>query len=182
MNQPTFEASQEILLTDGTVMVQAYETGNWYRLTPDSSGSYINGNWSQLASMPSGYAPLYFASAVLPDGRVLLEGGEYNGGTTPTETNLGAIFDPVADTWTSVGAPPGWSEIGDGQSVVLPGGTKQFAAWFTHGVERGGDLRQAIYHCRHETEALDAVEVFFSRLIAAPSHVPASRVPQPQFA
>jgi hypothetical protein len=39
------------------------------------------------------------------------------------ETNRGAIYDPVADSWTSVPAPSGWSQIGDAQSVVLPDGT-----------------------------------------------------------
>lgn len=42
------------------------------------------------------------------------------------------------------------------------GKMKQFAAWFTHGVERGGELRQAIYQCRTETEAVDRVEAFFA--------------------
>ena len=75
-------------LTDGQVLVQeenpsnAAGTGNWWVLTPDSSGSYQNGTWSQVESMPSGYAPQYYASAVLPDGRLVIEGGEYNGTNT----------------------------------------------------------------------------------------------------
>ncbi len=28
--------------------------------------------------MPSNYVPLYFASAVLPDGKLIVNGGEYN--------------------------------------------------------------------------------------------------------
>ncbi len=36
------------LLTDGTVM--ALSGGNYYKLTPDATGSYVNGTWSQLAS------------------------------------------------------------------------------------------------------------------------------------
>jgi len=38
----------------------------------------VNGTWLQLASLPPGYSPLYFASAVLPDGRLIVEGGEFN--------------------------------------------------------------------------------------------------------
>ena len=127
-NQPTFNASTALLLTDGTVMVAAlasadgYGSGQWWKLTPDAAGSYVNGTWSQLASLPSGYAPLYFASAVLPDGRVLVEGGEYNG-ASEAETNLGAIYQPTTNTWTSVSPPTNWPNIGDGQSVVLPNGT-----------------------------------------------------------
>ncbi|MGH9535596.1 MAG: tRNA dihydrouridine synthase DusB [Terriglobales bacterium] len=47
------------------------------------------------------------------------------------------------------------------------GKMKQFAAWFTHGVQRGGDLRQAIYHCRGEAEALAQVEAFFAACAAS---------------
>ena len=121
-NQPTFDTDTALLLTDGTVIVHEYSTPNWWRLTPDITGSYVNGTWSQIASMPSNYGPLYFASAVLPDGRVLLEGGEYNFGVG-TETNLGAIYDPVANVWTPVSPPAGWSTIGDSPCVVLQDGT-----------------------------------------------------------
>jgi len=124
VNQPPFTAGATLLLTDGTVL--AHDEGAdfqaWYKLTPDASGSYVKGTWSRLASLPSGYAPLYFGSAVLPDGRVIIEGGEYNFGV-PTWTNLGAIYDPLRDTWTSVAPPAGWQNIGDAQSAVLANGT-----------------------------------------------------------
>jgi hypothetical protein len=83
---------------------------------------YINGTWTQKASLPAGYSPLYFASAVLPDGRVIINGGEYNYGAE-VWTNQGAIFNPVLDTWTSVTPPPGWATIGDAPSTVLANGT-----------------------------------------------------------
>lgn len=121
--QPCFDPGTSLLLTDGSVMVQGTFSGNWYRLAPDNSGSYLNGTWSQLASLPSGYAPLYFASAVLPDGRVIVEGGEYNYGTSPlASTTLGAIYSPVSDEWTSVPPPFGWCCISDTQSAVLANG------------------------------------------------------------
>jgi hypothetical protein len=59
------------------------------------------------------YAPLANASAVLPDGRVIVMGGEYNwlgnkySNGEPVWTSLGAIYDPVANTWTPVSAPAG---------------------------------------------------------------------------
>src|SRR5437764_306212 len=77
-NQPPAGALVEFLLTDGTVMVQSYNESTWYKLTPDNTGSYVNGTWKQVASLPSGYQPLYFASAVLADGRLVITGGEYN--------------------------------------------------------------------------------------------------------
>ena len=115
-------AGSEFLMTDGTVMVQDVCASNWYGLTPDANGSYLNATWKQRASLPSNYAPLYFASAVLPDGKLIINGGEYNF-CQSAETMLGAIYDPVADTWTRVSPPSGWSEIGDAQSAVLADGT-----------------------------------------------------------
>ena len=122
VNQPPFQTDTALLLTDGTVMVHQYSSPNWWRLTPDNTGSYLNGTWSQLASMASNYGPLYFASAVLADGRVIVEGGEYNF-LQLVESNLGSIYDPVANTWTPVTAPAGWSTIGDSPGLVLANGT-----------------------------------------------------------
>jgi len=122
VNQPTVQTDTALLLTDGTVMMHQYNSPNWWRLTPDNTGSYLNGTWSQLASMAANYAPLYYASAVLADGRVIVEGGEYNF-LQPVETNLGSIYDPVANAWTSVSPPAGWSTIGDSPGCVLADGT-----------------------------------------------------------
>jgi hypothetical protein len=101
---------------------------DWWKLTPDQSGSYANGTWTQVASTPAGYSPLYHSSAALRDGRLIIEGGEYICDPTTFNcnavwTNLGAIYDPVADTWTPVNPPHGWTSVGDAQSVVLPDGT-----------------------------------------------------------
>jgi hypothetical protein len=74
-NPPTFITDTALVLTDGTVMVHEYCTSNWHRLTPDNRGSYLNGTWSTLASMPSNYGPLYFASGVLRLGGGLVVGG-----------------------------------------------------------------------------------------------------------
>ncbi len=116
-------ADTALLMTNGTVMVHDACTSHWKALAPDKNGSYINGTWTRAASMPSNYGPLYFASAVLPDGKLIVNGGEYNFCGNPVETNLGAIYDPVANKWTAVSAPSGWSTIGDGQSTVLENGT-----------------------------------------------------------
>jgi hypothetical protein len=112
------------LLTDGRVLLHEEQSNaqNWYTLTPDNTGSYINGTVKQIASLPSGYAPLYFGSVVLPDGRYIIEGGEYNNGQADW-TNLGAIYDPVKNKWTSVKPPTGWNMIGDAQAILLANGT-----------------------------------------------------------
>ncbi len=123
-NVPNIAGGAIELLTDGRVLVQDLNTCNqWWTLTPSSSGSYESGTWTQVATMPAGYAPIYFGSAVLPDGRYITEGGEYNNCGTPTWTALGAIYDPVANTWTSVTPPSGWTSIGDSPSVILNNGT-----------------------------------------------------------
>jgi len=121
VSQPPDGAGIGFLLTDGTVMFQGNGLSDWYKLAPDATGSYVNGKWTRLANLPSGYVPDAFASAVLADGRVVIVGGEYNNGAFAL-TNLGAIYDPKANTWTNLPAPSGWQYIGDSPSVVLPNG------------------------------------------------------------
>ncbi len=120
-HQPPDGAGIDFLLTDGTVLVQGDQGQDWWKLTPDINGSYVNGTWSQVASLASNYDPYAFASATLADGRVLIEGGEYNFGAF-TLTNLGAIYDPALNTWTALNPPTGWDYIGDSPSTVLPNG------------------------------------------------------------
>ena len=120
-NQPPDGAGLSFLLTDGTILFQGNSLSDWYRLTPDQNGSYLNGTWSQAASLPTGYAPLDFSSQMLPTGQLVVLGGEYNSNNFVL-SNLGAIYDPVADTWTSLAAPTGWDYIGDSPSIVLSDG------------------------------------------------------------
>jgi hypothetical protein len=126
-NVPNIGAGAMALLTDGRVLIHDESGnpgtwGNWWTLTPDINGNYVTGTWTQVASLPSGYGPLYFASAVLPDGRYIIEGGLYNLGAD-SWSNRGAIYDPVANTWTTVSPPSGWASIGNGPSAVLASGT-----------------------------------------------------------
>jgi len=118
-------------LTDGTVVIQDFCTSNWYKLTPDNKGNYVNGSWSAIAAMPKGYQPLFFATQILPSGQMIVNGGEYNGeGAGKCEEgwyNLGAIYDPVANKWTAVAPPAGWAMIGDAESVILPNGSYMVA-------------------------------------------------------
>ena len=109
------------LLTDGTVLAQGGQGQDWWKLTPDINGSYVNGTWTQVASLASNYDPYAMASQTLADGRVLIEGGEYNFGSF-SFTNLGAVYDPVANTWTNLTPPSGWGYIGDSPSTILPNG------------------------------------------------------------
>lgn len=115
-----FAASTALLLTDGTVMVQEGNGKRWARLTPDAFGSYQNGTWTMLPQMND--PRLYYASAVLGDGRVVVAGGEYHGGNTAVEFNGVEIYDPVANAWHTVAPPSGWSTIGDAPCSVLANG------------------------------------------------------------
>ncbi|MDB5692128.1 MAG: hypothetical protein JWO81_1191 [Alphaproteobacteria bacterium] len=140
-NQPPVGVYLAMLLTDGTVMAQANPTGapgmsagDFYRLTPDASGDYAAGTWSRLAAPPAGYAPYASAEAVLADGRVLFVGGEYNQDDYRLPfgphglTNMSAVFDPVANSWTMIPPPPGQDYIGDVPSTVLPDGRFVFGS------------------------------------------------------
>jgi hypothetical protein len=136
VHAPPASVGAMLLLTDGRILVHSEPNcngcsgnySNWYTLTPDNTGSYVNGTWKQVASMPTGYAPLFFGSAVLKDGKVVVQGGEYNctGSCGAVWQSLGALYDPVANTWTSTTAPTK-SNIGDAQSVVLSDGTWMLA-------------------------------------------------------
>ncbi|HXU26722.1 MAG TPA: T9SS type A sorting domain-containing protein [Bacteroidia bacterium] len=108
-----------LLLSDGTVMAKtifcACDTiGNvWDKLTPDSTGSYVNGTWTRLAPMHD--TRLYFASQVLKDGRVFVAGGEYGSGGSKAET-----YNPLTDTWTM--APNSGKFFADANSEILNDG------------------------------------------------------------
>jgi hypothetical protein len=149
---PSGFAEHCLLLTDGTVMCHEYNTNRWHRLKPDINGSYQNGSWDvpgfTVADMPDGtdpavpacaggcvYRPLFFASAVLADGRVVVIGGEYIN-LSAVWSNIGFLYDPVANTWSAQLTVPagfvgsngaGTGGIGDAQSIVLEDGTMLLA-------------------------------------------------------
>ena len=79
---PPSAVAHAVLLTDGSVLVNSFffshHADPWYRLVPDATGSYIHGTWKNAGTLPTGYNPLYFASSVLPNGQVVVMGGEYN--------------------------------------------------------------------------------------------------------
>jgi Kelch motif protein len=133
-NQPPFSTSTMLLLTDGRVMAQEEGTQHWYALTPDTSGSYVDGSWSALADMA--IFRRYYASAILRDGRVIVIGGEQS--SAGDDTNRGEIYDPVADAWTPIPPPPGWAMVGDASCCLLPNGTLMIGALV--------DPRCAIFH------------------------------------
>ena len=100
-----------IQATDGSILVQAYDGQTWMKLTPDDKGSYLNGTWTTLASEP--VARLYFASQIMPDGRLFVVGGEYSGpGLLPNWSNTGEIYDPMANKWTPIAPYPNQPNCG----------------------------------------------------------------------
>jgi hypothetical protein len=115
-------AGTAVLQTDGRVMVQDSDTGIWLLLEPTLEGTYAGGTWAPVPVMPGTDNPLYFASAILPDDRMVVEGGEYQAGTQDDST-LGAIYDERLNAWGKIKPPSGWKKIGDAPSVVLPDGT-----------------------------------------------------------
>jgi hypothetical protein len=149
---PSFNPGAMLLLTDGTVMVQdqgptSSGSNKWWKLTPDAFGSYVNGAWTQIASMASNYGPLYFASAVLADGKVIVQGGEYNFGVLKW-TNLGAIYNPATNKWAALTHPSGtnWSRIGDAPGAVLTNGLFMIGA-----SGYSGTKDQALYNDKLKT-------------------------------
>jgi hypothetical protein len=90
-----------------------------------STAGTLNQCFDSLTQVFETYEPLYAGSAVLPDGRLVMVGGEYNYALSNSEvwSNLGEIYDPVANSWTCQSAPSSWGKLGDAMSVVLPNGT-----------------------------------------------------------
>jgi len=135
-----------LLLSDGTVMAaNAYTSGGsygnaWYTLTPDSTGHYVNGTWTSRTS--AAYTRLWCSSQVLQDGRVFVAGGEYGTGGATSE-----IYDPVANSWTTLTVPAGLlftgasgdtanSAFRDSGSILLPNGTVLIAPVFPASANR----------------------------------------------
>lgn len=89
-----------LLMPDGSVMIlSANDNQTWVKLTPDAYGNYVNGTWSTVG--PMNIPRLYFASEVLPDGRVWVTGGEYTGPYYDSNiTGSGEIYDPTTNKWT----------------------------------------------------------------------------------
>ena len=119
------------LLTDGSLLYQGGLLQDFYRFKPDKSGSYLNGTYYLTASLPPDYVPYATSGGVLPDGRVLLIGGEYlmTKAVTNDEYNLTfeltnkmAVYDPVKETWTMIEPPSDWGFIGDSPWTVLSNG------------------------------------------------------------
>ena len=120
-----------LLLSDGTVMAQNTGGNAWYRLTPNN-GDYVDGNWTTRQPMTS--TRLYYSSAVLRDGRVLVAGAEYGNGWNTAE-----IYNPSTDSWSpspvpanlitqnnNPGAPPNNQNTAgftDSICKILPDGT-----------------------------------------------------------
>jgi len=101
------------LLTDGTVLVLAAGTA-WFKLTPDSKGNYNRRQVEHDRRDAVRRLPAYFATQILTDGRMIVNGGEYNV-CGSGESTAGSLYD----RWPTAGlrsAPSGWSEIGDADS------------------------------------------------------------------
>ncbi len=131
-NQPNgFLPGAMLQLRDGRIIMHD-EGGNvasdWWVLTPDATGSYVNGTWSSGGSLPAGYQPLYFGSQVMLDGKtVVIQGGEYNLAVDLVNgvwTTLGArlTYSGNSFNWVSNSGPTGWTTVGDAESILLADG------------------------------------------------------------
>lgn len=111
------------LLSNGSVLL-GDGFNSWWTLTPDTTGSYQSGTWTQVAS--SNYTRTFTPSSMLSDGRFLLAGGEYVLGTNQQNID---IYDPVQNTWTE--GPDMPQIIGDAASSILPDGRFYVASVIT---------------------------------------------------
>ena len=118
-NAPHGNAGVMLLLTDGSVIAVtdslAPGAGNyWDKLTPDNTGSYVNGTWTTIA--PMHYSRYALSSQVLQDGRVYIAGAEVGTGAAKAE-----IYNPVTNAWTTIVNPQNL-RFEEANSMLLPDG------------------------------------------------------------
>jgi hypothetical protein len=102
-----------LLLTDGSVFVHNGGFADWYIYWPNAVGDYTKGTWSAPFNMK--WNRLYFDSGILPDGRVLVLGGEYSNdpetlayqNTNDPNNNTNVVPNPGATV------PAGWIPYAD---------------------------------------------------------------------
>lgn len=112
---PPVSVNEALVLSDGTILTDN-GSGQCARLTPDIHGSYINGTWTQAASM--NFSRLFFSTELLTNGTVYVAGGEYGNGS-----DHGEIYDPLRNTWTRIYPDPIPSvSFSDAISATLPDG------------------------------------------------------------
>ena len=114
-----------LLMTDGSVICHTSSGGTmgdgtiWDRLTPDSTGSYVNGTWSQIG--PMNQERFSFSSEVLKDGRIYVAGGEY--GTDGTQAGWHVeVYNPATNIWTEATGTSVAQTISDGSCKLLDNG------------------------------------------------------------
>lgn len=115
---------QTALLADGRVFAGCGTgAGDFEIFDPSSAGA---GLWRMAATPPAALASC--ALSLLPDGRVLVAGGDLKSATTTAASSAAYIYDPVADSWTttaSMNAPrasAASTALPDGR-VLVSGGT-----------------------------------------------------------
>ena len=81
-------------LTDGSILIQEFQTPNWWKLTPTNKAKYHGGKLTKVASFPASmnYAPEFFASAVLPDQFNGLSQGAAFGDDAQSATNYPLVL------------------------------------------------------------------------------------------
>jgi Kelch motif protein len=87
--------SSAALLSDGRILI----TGGDGASGPLATAEFFNTDGSVSAAAPMNVARSKHVSVVLQDGRVLVAGGTVAGGGA---TNAAEIYDPVANSWTSL--------------------------------------------------------------------------------
>lgn len=130
---PDYNGGVIILLTNGTVMCltedsSGYSPGignTWDLLTPDSTGSYLNGTWTKLPPMHD--TRLYCATWVMPDGNVYVAGGEYGSGAS-----TGEVYNTNTRTWKYINGVPAGYSFEDGSAENLYDGTILNGSYYSY--------------------------------------------------
>ena len=112
-NSPPVGNGTMELLTNGSVLMTNGGI-EWSILTPNSSGSYVNGTWTRTSN--ADYTRLYDATDVLQNGDVFVAGGEYG-----TGADTGELYNPATNVWVQLPSQPYGSFV-DSWSMLVSGG------------------------------------------------------------
>jgi N-acetylneuraminic acid mutarotase len=118
-------------------------TGQWTVI--DESVYAPASGTDRMVEIVPGHSRFDSAAVLLPDGRVLVAGGQfptqYDNGVVTTETTSGAdLYDPVADSWTALPPMPG--RRAGGAAIALADGSVFIVGGYTE--VGGGALASAV--------------------------------------
>lgn len=98
-----FLGHTDLLLPNGTVLIAGGDVPSGPGALASAHAALYDpatGTWTAIASM--GTPRLELSGVLLPDGRVLVMGGQVSGGPDPAPIGSAEVYDPATQTWMAI--------------------------------------------------------------------------------